>query len=583
MDQKRTAIEAEEVNVRDLLLGKLFKIPIYQRPFSWNEENFQELVDDIKDAMDSGEEIYFLGTVLLKRAGDEVTYEIVDGQQRLTSLIVLLAVFRDCLNNLKLQKWLEEEGDEFAGIPTHERIGIWDDLQESFSKYIYNLGGTVRFLKDFESRIQDQDKDSPIYHLYEAVQCFKNFFDGLEYPKGFLEYLFQKVYFVRIIVDKRSSAFRLFNVLNTRGLRLSAADVLKSLNLEKVPEEERDEYFKKWREFEEDLGREKLENVISYVRTIFAEEKAKKELVEEFEVLFGEKLQRGTEFFDTIFRYAGIYKDKVFAPQLSGLSLYKKVKYRILMDLMNRFLPFSEWIPPLLQFYRSFGDDNSLYKFAFQLERKFFIEWCADFTATERITSSINLIRLIKESEKADDVINKMLERPGEVKRGRERRKIDFTDKDALSDILLSKLDDRQFYSLKGGKMARYVLLRLDMEMQGENFPGYANIQTITVEHILPRSPQGNWLNIFSKEDIDAMVNKLGNLALLNRWRNSRASNYDFQKKKKSYFDVERNPFAVTTMLRNHAKWDKSAFEKRHEELLRMAYRIYISEMPTTL
>jgi len=499
--QRRTVIEAEEVNVRDLLLGKLFKIPIYQRPFSWNEENFQELVDDIKDAMDSGEEIYFLGTVLLKRLEDEVTYEIVDGQQRLTSLVVLLAVFRDCLNYPKLQKWLEEEGDEFAGIPTRERIETWNNLQEPFSKYIYSHGGTVRFLKDFETRIQDQDKSSPIYHLYEAVQCFKNFFDELEDPKSFLEYLFQKVYFVRIIVDKRSSAFRLFNVLNTRGLRLTAADVLKSLNLEKVPEGEKDEYFRKWREFEEDLGREKLENVISYVRTILAEEKAKKELVEEFETLFSnKKIQKGKEFFDTIFHYAEIYKNKVFEPQLSGISLREKVRYQILIDLMNRFLPFSDWIPPLLHFYRRFKDDSTLYNFAFHLEKKFFIEWCADFTATERITSSINLIRLIKESEKANEVINKMFEQPEEVKRSKERRKIDFTNKNELKNILLSKLDDKQFYSLKGGKMARYVLLRLDMEMQGENFPGYANIQTITVEHILPRSPQGNWLKIFRKK-----------------------------------------------------------------------------------
>jgi len=287
MPQEKPIIEAKEINVRDLLMNRFFEIPLYQRPFSWNEENFQELVDDIRDAIDSEEENYFLGTILLRTKEDGITYEIVDGQQRLTSLIILLAVFRDCLNEQKMQKWLVDEGDEYAGIPTRERIRVWRDLQEIFSNYVYKSGGTKKFIEDFESgRIVYPDKDSPVYHLYEAIRCFRDFVEGLNDVRGLLEYLFTKVYFVRIITDNRSSAFRLFNVLNTRGLPLSAGDVLKSMNLEFVPEDRREDYFKKWREIEEDIGRERLESIISYVRTIFAEEKAKRELVDEFEILF---------------------------------------------------------------------------------------------------------------------------------------------------------------------------------------------------------------------------------------------------------------------------------------------------------
>lgn len=273
-----------------------------------------------------------------------------------------------------------------------------------------------------------------------------------------------------------------------------------------------------------------------------------------------------------------IYKNKILDPQLTNLNPQERVSYQTLMDLMNRFLPFSDWVQPLMLFYKRFKDEHALYEFAFQLERKFFIEWCADFTATERLTSSINLIKLIKELKTPEDVLNKMFEHPEEIRRGRERRKIDFTDRDVVKNILLSKLDDTQFYSLKGGKIARYVLLRLDMEMQEENFPGYANISTITVEHILPRSPRGEWLKIFSEENINRVVNKLGNLALLNKRRNSSASNYDFKKKKERYFDVKRNPFAITTMLRDYDKWDKNSFEKRHRELLNLAFKIYIPE-----
>ncbi len=588
MPQEKPIIEAKEINVRDLLMNRFFEIPLYQRPFSWNEENFQELVDDIRDAIDSQEENYFLGTILLKAEEDGITYEIVDGQQRLTSLIVLLAVFGDYANNPEVKEdikaCLVQRGLRIGGIPTRERIRVWRDLEKNFSEYIYKDRGTVRFLEDFNSkRIKYPDKDSPVYHLYEAIKTFRDFAEELNEKEliMFLEYLLTGVYFVRIITDNRSSAFRLFNVLNTRGLPLSAADVLKSMNLEFVPEERREDYFKKWREIEEDIGRERLESIISYVRTIFAEEKAKRELVDEFEMLFKDKdsgIRKGTEFFDIILEYGGIYKDKILDPQLSSLSPQERVSYQTLMELMNRFLPFSDWIPPLMLFYKKFKDESTLYQFAFLLERKFFIEWCADFTATERLTSSINLIKLIKEQKTSEGVLNRMFEYSEEIRRGRERRKIDFVDREAVKNILLSKLSDSQFYSLKGGKMARYVLLRLDMEMQEENFPGYANLSTITVEHILPRLPQGEWLSIFSEEDVDRIVNKLGNLTLLNKRRNSRASNYDFERKKEKYFEVKRNPFAITAMLREYGKWDMNSFEKRHRELLNLAFRIYIPE-----
>ncbi|ASJ00038.1 DUF262 domain-containing protein [Thermococcus gorgonarius] len=583
MSENKPIIEAKEVNVVELLSNKFYRIPIYQRPFSWKEENFQEFVEDILDAIEDDQPSYFLGSILLRSENDGMTYEIVDGQQRLTSLIVLLSVFRDYLNDEGLHwDWIVSKGNEYAGIPPREKIKVWSDLQELFSEYIYKIGGTSKFIDDVKNRrIILVDKDSPAYHPYEAITTFRNFVESLdrETMRRFLKYLFQNVYFVRIITTDRSSAFRLFNVLNTRGLPLSSADVLKSMNLEPLPEEAREEYFRKWRNLEEDIGREGLENLLGWIRAIYTEEKAKRELVEEFEKLFKEnKIEKGEGFFKLVLEYGEIYRDKILDPQIVGLIPWKKVRYITLIDIMNRFLPFSEWVSPLLLFYKKFRDEESLYNFAFMLERKLFIEWCADFTATERTTSAISLIRLIKNSNSPQDVLEKMFEHTEEFRRGRERRKIDFNDKELVRKILLSKVDDSQFYTLKGGKMARYLLLRLDMEMQEENFPGYANIGTITVEHILPRSPNDKWLEIFSEDEVKDIVHKLGNLTLLNKRKNSRASNYEFSKKKKKYFEVERSPFAITSMLREYKVWDKKAFQKRHKELLDLTFRIYLSQ-----
>jgi len=588
MPDVKPIIEAKEVNIAELLSNKFFEIPIYQRPFSWSEDNFQDFIEDISDALESGEISYFIGTILLRELEDGITYEIVDGQQRLTTMIILLAVFRDYLNDDRiLQNWLVQGGDEYAGIPERERIYVWEDLQKIFRDYVYTFGGTKNLVNDIESgKLGRIDKDSPLYHLYEAIKTFTTFVSGMskEDAKKFLNYLFKRVYVVRIITNNESSAFRLFNVLNTRGLPLTAADVLKSLNMSEIEKEKRKDYFNKWRDLEEDLGREKLEDLISYIRTIYAEEKAKKGLVDEFRELFKDKkveLEEGVKFFETVFEYGQIYAEKVINGNIVNTSGIRRARYQTLMDIMNRFLPFSDWVPPLLLFYKNFRDDEALYEFAFNLERKVFIEWCADFTATERFTSSANLIRLIKHSKKPEEVIENMFEFSGDIKWGRKRRKIDYYNKEKLKEIILSKIDDSQFYLLKGGKMARYALLRLDMELQEENFPGYTNLDTITVEHILPRSPKSEWLEIFSNEEIENIVNKLGNLTLLNRRRNSRASNYDFKTKKERYFDVKRSPFSITAMLNDCDKWDLKAFEKRHRTLKDLTLEIYIPEKLT--
>jgi len=170
------------------------------------------------------------------------------------------------------------------------------------------------------------------------------------------------------------------------------------------------------------------------------------------------------------------------------------------------------------------------------------------------------------------------LARKETVQRGRERRTIDFTNKEEIEKILIEKLNDQQFYTLKGGKLARYVLLRLDMEMWDENFPGYSNISTITVEHILPRNPLSgsHWLRKFNKDQIKEWVDKLGNLALLSRRKNSRAANYDFDKKKERYFAVRSTPFRITQMLQKYDDWTPKTVAERHNKLLELAKDIYI-------
>lgn len=101
----------------------------------------------------------------------------------------------------------------------------------------------------------------------------------------------------------------------------------------------------------------------------------------------------------------------------------------------------------------------------------------------------------------------------------------------------------------------------------------------MTVEHILPRNPPENslWIKKFSEEDRIEWTNKLGNLVLLSGRKNSKAQNYDFDKKKNVYFGKKETPFKITQKIRDISDWDLQALKNRHEELTNVAKTIFLS------
>jgi len=567
-------IKAEEKPLSELFSEHyVFTVPIFQRPLSWNRENFEQLVEDIKDSMDL-KEGHFLGSIILQRREGNL-YDLIDGQQRMVALTVLLAVIRDITEKAdlkeRIQGYIYQKEDPYKGLPEAMRVTPWEDLKDVFREYVYTEGGTQKFLKDFGRRIPYKDFDDPIFHLYEAIDTFTNRLREVDLEE-LVKHLLRNVYVVCIETQSLTTAYRIFNVLNTRGLPLSPSDLLKSENLGVIrDEEERRKCAEIWRSIENELGREELANIISHIRMIKKKEKAKLGIYEEYQELFRRGLlERGAKFIKYVKEVADIYSEKVLNPEIRLGNRENESRYKNIVDLMREFLPFSDWIPPLIAFYHKFGDDKMLFKFLLKLEKKFVTEWLTGFTPTKRITASGKLIDLIESSNNAEEVVDKMLKPP----------LYSFSEygyKDE-KDLLRRRLDDPRFYRIYGGKLAKYILLRIDMEeWELEHFPGYQNIREITVEHILPQNPSedSEWVKIFTKEEREEWTNRLGNLVLLSGWRNSKAQNYDFKTKKEIYFKPKWTPFRITQELEKIDKWDIEALKSRHQRLIEKCVSIY--------
>jgi hypothetical protein len=568
-------IEAKEVPLSTLFSEAfIFEIPIFQRPLSWDEDNFEQLIEDIKDSMNL-EEGHFLGSIILQHK-QENRYDLIDGQQRMAALTILFAVIRDITENPELkdsiQNYIFQKRDPFKRLPEAMRVTPWEDLKEMFKEYVYTPGGTKKFLEDFKRRrISYKDTDDPVYHLYEAIKTFNSKLDEKELEK-IVTHMLNNIYVVCIKTRNLATAYRLFNILNTRGLPLSPSDLLKSENLGVIEDEkERKKYATIWRDIENKIGREELANVISYIRMIKRKEKAKLGIYEEYQKLFeDEVLERGAKFIRYIEEIADIYNQKVLNPEIKLKNKENENRYKNIVDLMREFLPFSDWIPPLIAFYCKFKNDEELVDFLLKLEKKFVTEWIAGFTSTERITASGKLIDLIEKCSNAKEIMDKMLKPPLYTFS-------EYGYKDE-KELLKDKLNDVGFYRLRGGNLAKYILLRIDMEMwELEHFPGYREIREITVEHILPQNPSENseWMKIFTKDQRDEWTNKLGNLVLLSGRKNSRAQNYDFKRKKEVYFKPKCTPFKITQELENVNEWNIENLSSRHKRLIDKCISIY--------
>lgn len=560
-------IEAKETPISNLFSENfIFNIPVYQRPFSWTVDNFDELYNDISNLFENPSVQYFLGSILLQETNKN-TYDIVDGQQRITALTILFAVIRDNTNNSDLKEkigsYIYQEADSFKEIPEVMRITPWSELQDLFKDYIYKNGGTTNFLNDFETKIKYRDQEDPRYHIYEAIHTFKNKIDVQSDLETFVRYLLNRVFVVYIKATSRTSAFRLFSVMNSRGLPLDTSDLLKSEMLEAIPDNiARDKYAGIWRDIEEDIGREELSNVIAYIRTIKTKEKAQLSMYDEFQQIFkNHLLVRGIQFIEFLKAIVDIYNKNVLEKEIDSND-HEKNNYKITMDLLQRFIPFSDWVAPLLAFCYKFTSDKNTMRLLQTLEKKVVLEWISGYSYTERITSLNKILTIIDEANDSEEVL----------------QKIDIPKRNNIESIFQLKLNDKEFYSIYGGKLAKYLLLRLDKELwELENFPGYPG--TITVEHILPQNPavESKWLSHFNKIQRENWTNRLGNLVLLSSRKNSKAQNYDFGNKKRIYFDQKGTAFKITQQVKDHKTWDPTEIKLRHDKLIMMAKDIFLS------
>ena len=497
-----------------------YHIPAYQRPYAWTKEETGILFDDLYEFYKTeATDNYFLGTIVLIKAEDKPHADVIDGQQRLTTLTILFSVLASKLTGDAREACdalLREKGNILAGIPARPRVHLRQKDQDFFNKYIQevhitSLLGIDRATLPTEAQQHIQE------NCKELLEKFESYFEGDQNELiKFSSFLLNRCFLVSVSTDSQASAFRVFSVMNSRGLDLLPIDIIKSEIIGEIPEDEQQKYTEKWEDLENETGREGFNEVFTHTRTIFAKERPKKGLLEEFRLY----VVKGTSPKGLI--------DNVLTPYADAYTMLKNSEYMASSraDEINGFLYWLnkidnyDWMPPAIKFFAEHPHDSE------------YVLWFVK--KLERLASFLHAT--------AQDVNHRM-----------DRYKWILAEMDSnpthsleqpLTSIELTANEKRSFYEALNGEIytmpsrrRNYIVQRLD-SFVSDGGAKY-DVKLFTIEHVLPQNPEINseWNIVWpDQEERKYWLNRIANLVPLTRKHNSAAQNYDFVTKKEVTF-----------------------------------------------
>ena len=529
-----------------------FIVPEYQRPYVWQEENIQELIDDLYYAFENKQNSeYFLGALVLKRTREKEfkEYEILDGQQRLTTLCMMMAVLRDLMKKPQykwtLSQMIYQEENELLKVPSRNRIkyNTRDKVKDFVKNYIIANGSTKK--KDLIN--YHEDTNISVSNMAKAISSMHNIFESKENLEAFAVFLLNNVLFIYVSTDNTEDAFRLFTILNDRGIPLSNADILKSINIGEVPEEDLDEYSKNW-EYLEEKYHKGFDRFLSFVRTILLKNKPASNLLDEYEKNIYQKniLKKGKNTIDFLIELDEIY-DKIIDLNDENLSN----EYKNLVTIMKIGLHSDEWIPAVMSYFLKFEYYN-LDKFIKKLEYKFVGDLMSNVSPSKRRENLNNIIKTI-------EIVNK--------------ENIDtlFENKE-LFDIDKNIFRNNINGEVYGKKYTKYLLLKIEYLMS-DNSVHLSNYKEISIEHVLPQNPlkKSHWRRDFTENQRKNWTNKLSNLVLISNKKNVKLANLDFNKKKEEYLKHRMDVFNSSKIfLDKSSKWDEATLKSRQNTMVGM-------------
>jgi len=580
-------IENKNLNVSDVFKN-FYLVPDYQREYVWKDKNVYQLLEDIYEEFNNDKKSeYFIGSIVVCESDDK-RYEVIDGQQRLTTLFLTLVAIKN-----RLELFNENTSDIQGMLFSTTRDNSGKQISAFRLELQYeNCSDVLKNIVDDKSPNGFQsNSEENIVNAYNTIQQFmETNFKSLEDIRSilsFLGYFLNNVKLIQIETPKISDALKIFETINDRGVGLNPMDLLKNLIFRNIEKKDFNKLKVEWKKITSMLEKNK-EKPLRFLRYfIMSNYQVKNEK--------GEEIIREDEIYDWITSNKDQCKYEqepfVFVDFLkSNADAY--VNYLNGKDKNGND---NIYLDNIRKLSGSFRQHLMLLLAAKDLKKELF----------DHLTKQIEVLIFYyiltktptKEFERKFSIWAK------EIKAIDTQEKLNaFITQNLLKDISEKEAEFKNAFlffhefSLQGYRL-RYILGKLTQFIDQQRLGVYENqnldnylTKGIEIEHILPQTPEQELRDAFGS-DYDEYKAKLGNLTLLEKPQNSVAGNNYFAEKKKIYktskFYLTKSIAEIETVGNNSAvnrtnkylktfdSWNKETIKERQALLLKIAKDVW--------
>ena len=560
-----SAISCQITSIGELLRasGKLV-VPPFQRNYAWEEENYSDLWIDIQETLNGNTDEYFLGSVVIDNS-TAPNLTLIDGQQRVTTTTILICALKWHLRSTNQTELANLVTQDFLSRPDYDHRSRTPNLilnlndQEFFERYIVPAEDPdiLKNLTDEEnhSRSNIQLAQCYIYMCRQIGLMIRQRQSIENVAHAIINALQEKILLIRIDVADDLKAFTLFEVLNTRGVELSEADLLKNSIFSKGIEHLK-ELKANWEQMSQNIGHHSLMRFLQHHwnsnhgnipgQGLFA--MIKKRVNTPFEAFeFSTRITTSSEFYGAILepshdlwrRVETSHIDEI-KRLLNHLSLMRTDQCNILLLAVLETMP--EAFYEYLLMVRNFA---------------FRYTTISGKSSAEATRAYMRAAHTIREDG------------PLTATQAFDRFFSDLYPKDNQFQSSFSRK------SIKVFPLARHILAEINNNISGPDAPNYsAENLDIDLEHILPKKFKHHWQA--SSQDFPGghqkYVNRIGNLTLISPQVNRDLGNGNFDSKKHVY---ETDCLEITRRILDEPRWTADAISRRQNWLASEAVKIW--------
>ncbi|SHJ63966.1 Protein of unknown function [Reichenbachiella agariperforans] len=544
--------------------GLIYSVPRFQRDYSWTPTEWDDLWQDIEGLFEEGgEEEHYMGYLVLQ-SKDSKNFDVIDGQQRLTTLSILVLAF---LGNLK--KLIED------GLEPEKNQQRLDQLRGTFIGYL----DPVTLIP--KSKLNLNRNNNNLYQTYlvplEAApkrnlkatehlmrKAYDWFFNAVKHKfssnrRGdvlaqYIDSLSDKLFFTVITVNDELNAYKVFETLNARGVKLSSTDLLKNYLFAVVhnngsDEREMTELDNRWERLVGLIGSDSLPD---FLRTYWNSQN-------KF-VRHSELFKRIRESISSKGEVFSLMRDlessaHIFAALPSGedaLWTNEQKKYIKTLRMFN----VRQLYPLLLSGYKKFSeaDFTSLLRSCCVISFRYNIIGNLATNEQERVYNRL----AVELSTNSKNTLQDLIIALGTLYVSDDRFRADFSEKELRTTQARNK------------RVVRYILFEIEKHVSNNAYDFESD--SYNLEHIMPESIQEGWDNIEDR-DHDQFVYRLGNMTILNKSVNRDLGNADFLTKKAKYQESE---FFLTLRVANeNSEWNPERIAEHQKWMARQATSIW--------